>query len=99
MTVTELAILPLTHPLTKESHFLPSSLIQKLLTAKSVLETASGHSFYYFQQIEDPSIIYILGAWDSVTAHHTFLPSSENQKLLELFKDDIVMSGDDEKKM
>jgi heme-degrading monooxygenase HmoA len=94
MTVTELAILPLTHTLTKESPTLPSFLIQKLLTTKSVLETASGHHFHYFQQVEDPSIIYILGSWDSVTAHGSFLPSPENQKLLELFKDDIIMPGE-----
>jgi quinol monooxygenase YgiN len=95
MTVTELAILPLTHPLTNDSPALPSALILKLLKARSVLESVSGHSFHYFQQVEDPSIIYILGSWDSVAAHGSFLPSSENQNLLELFKDDIVMPGEE----
>lgn len=99
MTVTELAIFPLTHRLTKNCPTLPSSLIQKLLIAKFALEAASGHSFYYFQQIEDPSIIYIVGAWDSIAAHHTFLPSPENQRLLELLKDDIFMSKTSEKTM
>lgn len=94
MPVTELAILPLTHRLTKECPILPTHLLQKLQTAKSVLETASRHSFYYFQQVEDPSIIYILGSWESVTAHWEFLPSPENQEMLELLKDDIVMPGE-----
>ena len=99
MTVTELAILPLTHPLTKDSPTLPNALIQKLVTAKSVLEAASGYSFNYFQQVEEPSIIYILGSWDSVDAHGAFLPSRENQNLLQLFKEDIFMSGEGEKQM
>lgn len=93
MTVTELAILPITHSLTKEFPALPPHLIQKLQTAKSVLEKASGRAFYYFQQVEDTSIIYILGSWESVAAHREFLPSVENQRLLELLKDDIVMPG------
>jgi hypothetical protein len=79
MTVTELAILPLIHPVTKEFPSLPSSLIKKLQTAKFVLQRESGHSFHYFQQLEDPSIIYILGSWDSVAAHSAFLPSFDNQ--------------------
>ena len=34
-----------------------------------------------------------------MAAHATFLPSEENQRLLRLLKDDIVMSGDEERKM
>ncbi|KUJ15551.1 uncharacterized protein LY89DRAFT_588084 [Mollisia scopiformis] len=99
MPVTEFAILPLTHPLTKENPTLPSSVIEKLKTAKEVLETASKNSFHYFQQIEDPSIIYIIGKWDSPAAHGTFLPSPENQRLLGLLKDDIASGVDPDKKM
>lgn len=101
MPVTELAILPLTHALTKEdTSSLPNSLIPKLRTAKSVLETASGHPFHYFQQVEDPSILYLVGKWESVAAHAAFLPSADNRRLLALLKDDIVMESDDaEKKM
>jgi len=90
MPVTELAIIPLNRNLTKENPTLAASLKQKFLSAKLVLEKASGHKFYFFQQIEDPSIIYILGSWESPQAHAAFLPSTENQKLLELFKDDII---------
>lgn len=95
MPVTEFAILPLTHPLTKENPSLPSTLIQKLKTARTVLETASKHSFHYFQEVEDPSVIYIIGKWDSPTTHGIFLPSPENQRLLEGLKDDVVMQHED----
>ncbi|KAH8598121.1 hypothetical protein B0O99DRAFT_539224 [Bisporella sp. PMI_857] len=94
MAVTELAIIPLSHPLTEAN-----PLIQKLKVAKSVLETKSGYPFHYFQQIEDPSIIYTLGKWDSVAAHAAFLPSAENQDLLRLLKDDISASIDRQMKM
>lgn len=89
MTVTELAILPLIDP----TNSFPGALIDKLKTARTVLETASGHKFYYFQQIEDPSFIYLLGRWDSVATHQEFLPSVENQKLLELLKHEISING------
>jgi quinol monooxygenase YgiN/heme-degrading monooxygenase HmoA len=94
MTVTEFAVIPLTHSITKDNPTLPKSLIQKLKTAKAVLESASGHKFYHFQQIEDPSITYFIGQWDSVATHYEFISSEENQKLLELFKDDISSSED-----
>jgi heme-degrading monooxygenase HmoA len=99
MLVTELALLPLTHNLNQETPNLPASLKQKFISAKQVLEKASGHKFYFFQQVEDPSIIYIIGSWESPQAHATFLPSAENQELLELFKDDIIVEEKDEKKM
>lgn len=98
MPVTEFALLPLTHALTQENPSLPPSLITKLKTAKTVLETASKYTFHYFQQIEDPSIIYIIGKWDSPAAHGIFLPSPENQRLLEMLKDDIE-SEDPKRKM
>jgi heme-degrading monooxygenase HmoA len=99
MPVTEFAILPLTYPLTKENSTLPSVVIQKLQTAKSVLEQASKYKFHFFQQIEDPSTIYIIGKWDSPEAHYAFLPSAENQKLLELFKEDVHIEERDGKGM
>jgi quinol monooxygenase YgiN len=90
MPVTEFAILPLKHPLTENST-IPPALLQKLQIAREVLEEASKYKFYYFQQIEDPSTMYIIGKWDSPEAHYTFLASPENQKLLELFKEDIYI--------
>jgi heme-degrading monooxygenase HmoA len=99
MPVTEFAILPLTHPLTEENSTLPSAVTQKLQTAKSVLEQASKYKFHFFQQIEDPSTIYIIGKWDSPETHYAFLPSAKNQKLLELFKEDVHIEEKDGKKM
>jgi heme-degrading monooxygenase HmoA len=88
MPVTELATIPITTPLPANTP-LPSTLYQKLLHAKAVLESAAGYKFHYYRQIEDPSIFYILSRWSSVAAHASFLPSPENQALLELLKDDI----------
>jgi heme-degrading monooxygenase HmoA len=94
MPVSEFAVIPLTQPITQDYPALPKTLIQNLKYAKEVLESASGYGFRYFQQIEDPSLIYILGLWDSVAAHDGFVASPENQRLLELFKNDISMTGD-----
>ena len=94
MPVSEIAVLPLSQPITKDNPTLPEPIIQKLKQAKEVLETGSGYPFRIFQQIEDPSTVYILGLWDSVAAHTTFLASPENTGLLELFKDDISFIGD-----
>lgn len=99
MPVTEFAILPLTYALTKDNLLLPSAVIQKLKIAKSVLEEASNHEFRFFQQIEDPYVIYIIGKWDSPEAHYAFLPSAKNQELLKLFKEDVHIEEVDRKKM
>jgi quinol monooxygenase YgiN len=94
MVFTEFAVLPLAQPITKDSPALPKDLIENLKQTKAILESVSGYRFRYFQQIEDPSIIYITGLWGSVAAHDKFLASPENQKLLELFKDDLSWTGD-----
>jgi quinol monooxygenase YgiN len=99
MPVTEFAILPLTHALTKGTLALPSTIIQKLKIAKSVLEEASNYEFRFFQQIEDLSVIYIIGKWDSPEAHYAFLPSSKNQDLLKLFEKDVHIEEVDGKNM
>jgi quinol monooxygenase YgiN len=99
MTVTEFAILPLNHPLTKDNSTLPEPLIEKLQTAKKVLESSARYPFHYFQQIEDPSTIYLIGKWGSVAEHEEFLSSAENQALLDLLKNDITMSVDGDRKM
>lgn len=95
----EFAILPLTHPLTSSNPTLPTQLFQKLQKSKSILEEASGYRFRFFQQIDDPSIIYIIGEWSSVEEHEVFLKSEENLYLLDSLKDDIVMNGTGDKTM
>lgn len=89
MPITELAVLPLAHPTIAET-----TLIEKFKTAKTVLEKSSGFIFRIFQQVEDPSLVYIVGRWDSTAAHEAFLASAENKELLELIKDDIATTGD-----
>jgi heme-degrading monooxygenase HmoA len=87
MTVTELAVL---HTLPNGSSKVPSEkLLAKLKSAKEVLESNSGYSFSFFQQYEDPTVIYIVGRWLSTAAHEAFLPSSQNLALLDLFKGQI----------
>jgi heme-degrading monooxygenase HmoA len=94
MVVTEFAVFPLARSVTRGNPVLPDVLIENLKQAKAALESVSGYGFRYFQQIEDPSTIYITGLWDSVAAHDTFLASPKNKELLELFKDDLSWVGD-----
>lgn len=66
------------------------SVSKNLLKAKTVMEEASNYTFTYYHRVEDPSIIYIVGAWPSVDFHmQEFIPGAPNQELLELFKDDL----------
>lgn len=89
MAVTELAILPLQPNISLTN----ASLRAKLLRAKQVMKTAlgiSGRHFTYYQSIEDPTTIYLLGDWQSPSEHwDQFIPSAENQELLELLNDDF----------
>ncbi|KAH7336528.1 hypothetical protein BKA65DRAFT_563654 [Rhexocercosporidium sp. MPI-PUGE-AT-0058] len=72
---------------------IPDNIFVKLRTSHEVLERVSGHRFRFFQQIQDPSIIHIVGKWDSTEAHAAFIASPENQRLLELFGDDVRTEG------
>lgn len=87
MTVTELAIL---HVLPIGDTKGPSpELLARLKRARQVLETSSGYSFSFLQQIEDPNVLYIIGAWSTPAAHEAFLPSPQNQALLDSIKGHI----------
>lgn len=87
MAVTELACLRLA------SEKSPSpDLLEKLAKARSVMEKASGYEFHYYRCIENPELIYIIGAWPSVDIHmQEFIPSPANQDLLAILKDDIAV--------
>jgi len=39
-------------------------------------------------------LIYILGTWHSVAAHHDFIAREKNKMSLELLKDQIIMEGE-----
>lgn len=52
------------------------------------MQQYSSRAFYYLQQVEDPTYIYIIGEWDSLDQHmNDFIPSVDNQELLESLKD------------
>ncbi|PVH78243.1 hypothetical protein DL98DRAFT_516911 [Cadophora sp. DSE1049] len=105
MPVTEFAIIPFKHADWKEANHqaappeeaapslkIPDNILTKLTTAREYLERASGHTFRFFQQYKDPSIIHIIGKWDSTEAHTAFLKSPENQQLLQLLSEDVASS-------
>lgn len=86
--VTELATLRLA-PGTAVS---TPSLQAHLARAKEVLESALGikRRFNFYQDTRDPSVLYIIGEWGSPAEHwDDFVPSAENQELLELLQDEI----------
>jgi heme-degrading monooxygenase HmoA len=86
MTITEIALLSLS------SHVISinTDLSAKLANAKKIMQEFTGRRFYYLQQCEDPSLIYIIGEWDSLDQHmNEFIPSESNQAVLESLKDDL----------
>jgi len=90
MPITELALLHLTPGTTLES----PTLCTNLSHAKTVLQNYTNRAFYYMQQISDPSCIYVVGEWDSLDQHmNDFIPSADNQALLESLKDYITVDS------
>jgi heme-degrading monooxygenase HmoA len=86
MAVTELALLHLLPP----TNATDASLLSHLRQAKSAMEASSGFPFHFFHCLEDPSLIFILGGWPSVQYHmEEWIPSKENQELLEVLKDEV----------
>ncbi|KAL6708408.1 hypothetical protein ACN47E_002671 [Coniothyrium glycines] len=86
MPITEIALLGLLPGASIDDVHLRS----KLARAKSLMQNYTGRSFYYFQQLEDPSQLYIFGEWDSLEQHmEDFIPGPENQAILALLKDDL----------
>jgi heme-degrading monooxygenase HmoA len=83
MTITELALLHLSQDITVDD----ADVRSRLAHAKSVMQNYTGRTFYYLQQVEDPTYIYIIGEWDSLDQHmNGFIPSADNQALLESLK-------------
>ncbi|KAH7080612.1 hypothetical protein BKA63DRAFT_247956 [Paraphoma chrysanthemicola] len=88
MSVTEIALLRLS----SEASLNDAELRSKLVHAKTVMQDFTGRSFYYFEQIEDTSKVYIVGEWESLDQHmSSFIPSEANQALLEALKDDLTV--------
>jgi quinol monooxygenase YgiN len=87
MAVTELALLKL-----KNGGTLTQDVKAQLKKAQVAMESYSGggRKFHYLQQVEDPTCIYVLGEWESLSQHYDgFIPSKANQDLLEALKDEL----------
>lgn len=56
------------------------------------MQDYTGRTFYWLQQVEDPSFLYVVGEWESLDQHmNEFIPGQENQSLLESLKDEITV--------
>jgi hypothetical protein len=61
-----------------------SSIIASLQKVRTELkERVHPTNSRFFQTIEDPTLIYILGTWPSVAKHQTFLSSPEKPQILD----------------
>ena len=86
--VLELALLRILPPFTISD----TSLRANLTFAKQVLQSNSTHPFHIYSQLEDPSYIYLIGSWPTLSAHRTFLASPENKALLARLSDQATVS-------
>ncbi|OAQ98991.1 hypothetical protein LLEC1_04384 [Akanthomyces lecanii] len=76
MTISEIGLLRL-----KPTASLEDPDIQKRLKdIKSHLSSFTGHRFSYFRQIEDPSLLYLLGQWESLESHYKGMHGSDEWK-------------------
>ena len=88
LAVTELALLRLLPNISLADQ----TLLRNLAHAKKdprIIHTPGSH---FLSQIEDPTLIYIIGSWDSPEQHwNDFIPSPANQNLLNLLKDQVTV--------
>ncbi|KAL1862395.1 hypothetical protein Plec18170_001221 [Paecilomyces lecythidis] len=88
MAVLELALLHIRtgEPLSAR----PARLTDTLRAAQRAQTAFSRYPVHLYTQDEDPSYIYLVGAWDSVGEHlETWIPSRKNQELLSALQDEI----------
>lgn len=79
--VTEIALLRLIAP----GRISGTSIQSALRLCLEVLRSWDSRPFYFYVCLQDPDLIYIIGSWASMSQHRTkFLPSFENQALLQL---------------
>lgn len=100
MPITELALLRLTPSTSITSPTLLTNLSTALhamanFTSPSPAlslpqEPQESHGFHYYHSLSDPTLIYLIGSWSSLSQHlETWIPSRENQALLELLKGQV----------
>ncbi|KAK0525372.1 hypothetical protein OC834_005047 [Tilletia horrida] len=59
------------------------SLRAELSHALTTLQEAHDEPFVYYRELEDPSLLYLMGNWPSLAAHmDAFIPGEANQELL-----------------
>lgn len=84
MPVLEICLLKVKPSISPTSPLLLTSL-QKVRTTLATRITNTASRFY--QSLEDPTEIYILGIWPTLAAHHTFLASPEKAEILDAQQD------------
>ena len=86
MAVTDIARIRLKANVSVED----TELRRRLLAAKEAMESYTGNTFYFYTQLDDPSLIYIIGRWVSAAQHsQEWIPSEANQNILVSLKDYI----------
>jgi len=64
--------------------------LKNLKKVKRVIEEYSGLTTLFFEQVDDPTVIFVVGAWDSKETHEKgFSGSPQQDAILELIKDQM----------
>jgi heme-degrading monooxygenase HmoA len=59
------------------------SVVKSLIEVRSSLRSkVTNTNSQFYQCIEDPTLIYILGVWPTISAHHDFLSSTQKSEIL-----------------
>lgn len=86
MAIIELAECKLKNGITASD----PDLLKNLKEVKRVIEEYSGLTTLFFEQIDDPTVIFVVGAWDSKETHEKGFDGSPQQaEILELIKDQM----------
>ncbi|KAL4895399.1 hypothetical protein BDV59DRAFT_173830 [Aspergillus ambiguus] len=89
MAVTELAILHL-----KNAKEISPEIKSTLVSGASAQASFSRYPVRLYTQIEDPSYIYLLGGWDSVSQHmDEWIPSPTNQNVMSALLNEMEVFG------
>lgn len=76
MTISEIGLLRLKPTASLED----PDIQRRLKDIKSHLSSFTGHQFSYFRQLEDPSLLYLLGQWESLESHYKGMHGSAEWK-------------------
>lgn len=86
--VTEIALLRL------KSNPASASFKALLLDGIKAQAEFSSYPVYLFSQVEDPSVIYLVGGWDSAQQHYEdWIPSATNQGIMERLSGEMEVMG------